>query len=354
MDFLCYLHEGWQPLIRPAEPTRPWMDATPEAFAYRCLPLNIANAHGWEILTPVGFEAYWRGGPSPAEVVIRSDDGMPSVSAPVSLFGQGTFTIHIQALFRTPPGWNLLVGGSPNRAKEGVAALSGVIETDWSPYTFTMNWRFTRACTVEFTIGEPICLFFPIQRGTLEKFREELRTLESVPSAGLERLEIVGRFAQRMCESSASDLRVRWTADAADAIAEKVRAAELPSPRMEGYADGGWILIDLGSVVAHGFTPDQRQFYNIERLWGRVAEVRAEAQGFAENPQAVLLIAAANPPSILLAASKDSGFNAGAWLKPALAAQGGRGGGSPTMAQGSVASPEALEAVIARFQTAAE
>src|SRR5271165_1161304 len=53
MDFLCYLHEGWQPLIRPAEPTRAWMDATPEAFAYRCLPLNIANAHGWEILPPV-------------------------------------------------------------------------------------------------------------------------------------------------------------------------------------------------------------------------------------------------------------------------------------------------------------
>jgi hypothetical protein len=29
------------------------MDASPEAFAYRCLPLNIANAHGWGILTPV-------------------------------------------------------------------------------------------------------------------------------------------------------------------------------------------------------------------------------------------------------------------------------------------------------------
>ena len=89
MDFLCYLHEGWHPLIRPAEPTRPWMDATPEAFAYRCLPLNIANAHGWEILTPVGFEAYWRGGSSTADVIVRPDAGMPSSSAPVSLFGQG-------------------------------------------------------------------------------------------------------------------------------------------------------------------------------------------------------------------------------------------------------------------------
>ena len=82
MDFLCYLHEAWQPLIRPAEPTRAWMDATPEAFAYRCLPLNIANAHGWEILTPFGFEAYWRGGAAPGDVIVRPDAGMPSMAAP--------------------------------------------------------------------------------------------------------------------------------------------------------------------------------------------------------------------------------------------------------------------------------
>jgi hypothetical protein len=160
------------------------MDATPEAFAYRCLPLNIANAHGWEILTPVGFEAYWRGGPSPAEVVIRSDDGMPSVSAPVSLFGQGTFTIHIQALFRTPPGWNLLVGGSPNRAKEGVAALSGVIETDWSPYTFTMNWRFLRRNHwIRFEAGEPICFIQPTQRDALERMNPKFVALKDNPEA---------------------------------------------------------------------------------------------------------------------------------------------------------------------------
>jgi ribosome-associated protein len=38
--------------------------------------------------------------------------------------------------------------------------------------------------------------------------------------------------------------------------------------RTEGYSDGGWILLDLGSVVAHVFTPDLRTFYNLERLWG--------------------------------------------------------------------------------------
>jgi uncharacterized protein DUF6065 len=42
-----------------------------------------------------------------------------------------------------------------------------------------MNWRFTRACTVEFALGEPICLFFPIRRGVLETFRGEFHMLES-------------------------------------------------------------------------------------------------------------------------------------------------------------------------------
>ena len=67
------------------------------------------------------------------------------------------------------------------------------------------------------------------------------------------------------------------TRSIAEAIVEAAEQAGL-RPRLEGNADGGWILIDLGPVVAHVFTPEQRQFYNLERLWGRVAEARAEAQ----------------------------------------------------------------------------
>jgi hypothetical protein len=45
MELTFYLRPGWEPLNRPAEATREWMSAMPEAFTYRCLPLNIANAH---------------------------------------------------------------------------------------------------------------------------------------------------------------------------------------------------------------------------------------------------------------------------------------------------------------------
>ena len=61
----------------------------------------------------------------------------------------------------------------------------------------------------------------------------------------------------------------------ADAIIERARDAGLGRSRTEGYADGSWILIDLGSVVAHVFTPESRSFYNLERLWGSGQQARA-------------------------------------------------------------------------------
>jgi alanyl-tRNA synthetase len=71
-------------------------------------------------------------------------------------------------------------------------------------------------------------------------------------------------------------------------------------------------------------------------------DLRAEAQSFTSSEKAVFLALAEDPPSVLLAASKDSGVNAGEVVKTALADLGGRGGGSATMAQGSLSSKESL------------
>jgi hypothetical protein len=183
MDLICYLHPGWAPLVRPAPATRDWMDRAPDSFAYRCLPLNIANAHGWEILNPFGFTASWNGSYGTDGVTIVADAGADAARLPVSLFGQGVLTFHIEGIFRTPPGWNLWVGGAPNRAKDGIAPLSGIIETDWSPFTFTMNWRFTRPhMPVRFQAMEPFCFVFPVQRGAIDKFKPRFELLDKDPA----------------------------------------------------------------------------------------------------------------------------------------------------------------------------
>ena len=182
MELDFFVHPGWQPRIRPASGKREWMENTAERFAYRCLPLAIANAHGWEVGSPCGFEARWRGGAGVDSVEIRLDPGAAPHQGPVSLFGQGTVTFHVEAIVRTPPGWNLWVGGSPNAAKDGIAPLGAVIETDWSPYTFTMNWRFTRPDQwVRFEEDEPFCFFFPVQRGVVDAVEPAFRPIDEAP-----------------------------------------------------------------------------------------------------------------------------------------------------------------------------
>ncbi len=74
--------------------------------------------------------------------------------------------------------------------------------------------------------------------------------------------------------------------------------------------------------------------------------MRARAQAFVAGAKAVFLAVCENPPSVLLAASADAGVHAGDRVKAAVTAAGGRGGGNPALAQGSVPSAAALESVV--------
>lgn len=181
MQLICYPTGGTRCTIRPASPSRGWMDRLPQRFAYRCLPLTIANGHGWEILSPSSFEVRWEGGSALADVQVKALDDDPGY-LPASHFGHGVLTFQTGYLFATEPGYNLWVTGPPNYPKDGILALSGVVETDWSPYPFTMSWQFTRAgVSVRFQEGEPFCFFFPVPRGLLGSVSPEFRDFASVP-----------------------------------------------------------------------------------------------------------------------------------------------------------------------------
>jgi len=82
---------------------------------------------------------------------------------------------------------------------------------------------------------------------------------------------------------------------------------------------------------------------------GSLEELRALAQNFTAQPQAVFLATLDDPPSVLLAASADAGVDAGQALKAALAEAGGRGGGTARMAQGSVPVRALLETVLGKL-----
>lgn len=60
--------------------------------------------------------------------------------------------------------------GVPNLAKDGIAPLEGVVETDWLSFTFTMNWIFTRPGRVRFEADEPFCFITPVNYRAIEAF----------------------------------------------------------------------------------------------------------------------------------------------------------------------------------------
>ncbi|MCH4170609.1 MAG: ribosome silencing factor [Lactobacillus sp.] len=52
-----------------------------------------------------------------------------------------------------------------------------------------------------------------------------------------------------------------------DEIVAKEEDAEVQVRHMEGKRGSRWFLIDLGDVVVHVFLKEEREFYNIEKLW---------------------------------------------------------------------------------------
>lgn len=82
-------------------------------------------------------------------------------------------------------------------------------------------------------------------------------------------------------------------------------------------------------------------------------ELRALAQPLADLERVIAVGIVDSPASLLLAASADSGLDAGKALKAAVTAVGGRGGGSPRVAQGTVPDAAALERIATALLTAA-
>jgi hypothetical protein len=161
------------------------MDVFTDRHAYRCLPLSIANTHGWELLVPGAFEVEWNGGPNIADLTVRALEPFPEGFAfehfAMSNFARGIVTFHTGYLFRTPPGWNILTTGAFNEPRPGISALTGIIESDWLPYPFTMNWQMLHAGTVRFEKDEVFCTVMPIPKHYLDQWEVAIHDLGDDP-----------------------------------------------------------------------------------------------------------------------------------------------------------------------------
>jgi len=182
MELECFVMQTDPPQLVPGRPDREWMDDFQARFPYRCLPLVMANTTGWEILCPHDLTIEWNGGPLIDDVVIYPDDIEVDLKHHVvSHFTRGIVTFHTGYMFRTPPGWAVWAGGAPNHIKDGIAPLSGLVETEWLPFPFTMNWKMTRPGIVTFKKGEPFCFIQLVENRKVDEFQPILRTIDEEP-----------------------------------------------------------------------------------------------------------------------------------------------------------------------------
>jgi hypothetical protein len=210
-ELTCYRLWPTSPELRPAQADRSWMDMTSERFAYRCIPLSIANASGWELSLPFAFQAAWYGGDGMETIQFRSSD--PRVQHFVtSHFGHGVITFHTGWLFKTNPGWAVWARGAPNTVKDGIAPLDGLIETDWLPFPFTMNWKFTRPGVVSFEADEPFCFITLAPHGLIDAVQPTIASLDEDPKL---------KAAYDAWSASRADFGKRLHAREDDAVAER-------------------------------------------------------------------------------------------------------------------------------------
>lgn len=64
-------------------------------------------------------------------------------------------------------------------------------------------------------------------------------------------------------------------------IQEELKKSEMLALRREGFREANWVLLDYGDVIIHVFQGTEREFYNLERLWGDARIVGVPVKEFA-------------------------------------------------------------------------
>jgi ribosome-associated protein len=101
----------------------------------------------------------------------------------------------------------------------------------------------------------------------MELARSVVSTLEDKKGEDILLLEIthISSFADYfvLCNGTSD----RMLESLADAILESTKKAFGLNAAVEGQPVDGWLVVDLGDVVVHLFSPEQRDYYDLEKLW---------------------------------------------------------------------------------------
>jgi hypothetical protein len=173
LDFIAYALPGLAPVaIEPADLKRDWQEGDRRLGTAGHPTLARGNQAGWVLRCPITSEFTWNGDQRPFHGILGTSmdpDRGRYQSYFSNHFGHGILTFSIPYVFRTPPGYGLLVRGPANHHVPGVTPLDGLVESDWLEATFTMNWRIQAPHQpVRFVKGEPLLMVLPLPLAMLE------------------------------------------------------------------------------------------------------------------------------------------------------------------------------------------
>lgn len=163
------------PEIRQSRIKREWMDNTHNKHAYQCLPMTYANVYGWELVLPCDVVAIWEGG-NTCPKILEGENFNGRQIAYGGIVGMVSFSVGW--VFRTEPGYETWIGGSPNYIMDGAKPLSGIIPSSWWPDEFQMNWALDKINEpVKFEAGMPFMFFTMFDSSVLENVEFEVGNL---------------------------------------------------------------------------------------------------------------------------------------------------------------------------------
>jgi len=110
------------------------------------------------------------------------------------------------------------------------------------------------------------------------RFSAEVAQLEKAEDVVVLDLRGLAGFTDFFVIATARSERRRTTI--VDAVARRVRERVRRKPiHLEGYPAAGWVLADYVDFVVHVFSPESRELYQLEKLWGDAGRWYPEPPG---------------------------------------------------------------------------
>jgi ribosome-associated protein len=81
--------------------------------------------------------------------------------------------------------------------------------------------------------------------------------------------------------SGSTERQVKTIVDEVERVLREVH--EVKPVRREGESDARWVLLDYVDFVVHVFADEEREYYDLERLWADAPRVDWEPQGVASS-----------------------------------------------------------------------